>query len=302
MSPIYEAGLRQILAVPVVADAQVAAVAFFGRELADPGWEIDEREALAAIGAAAGAALAKGLRYTHARHTALTLQHRLLTEPPAVAGLDLCARYRPAGADEVGGDWYGVLVHPGSGTVSVTVGDVAGHDIAAAAAMGQLRACLRTLAFDRDGEDPGRILDRLAAVNSTERITDFATLVHAQLTRHPDGPDWDMWWAQAGHLPPILLTGDGPLVLTRPSGAALIHGLTEPHGSARITVQPGAVLLCYTDGLIEVPGVDLKASIADLAARARRLADRSLDCLCDTLMERAPQRDDVALLAVRVRP
>ncbi len=89
-----------------------------------------------------------------------TLQRSLLPEGmPQVAGLDLAVRYLPAteGAD-VGGDWYDAFPVDG-GRVGLVIGDVAGHSIASASVMGQVRTLLRGYAID--DPDPGRVLDRV---------------------------------------------------------------------------------------------------------------------------------------------
>ncbi len=87
----------------------------------------------------------------------------MLTELPNLAPLQLAARYLPATeAAEIGGDWYDAFILPG-GAVKLTVGDLAGHDVDAAGAMGQARSALRALAVDRR-EPPGQLLDRFDAV------------------------------------------------------------------------------------------------------------------------------------------
>ncbi|MDT7581493.1 MAG: hypothetical protein QOK35_2757, partial [Pseudonocardiales bacterium] len=88
---------------------------------------------------------------------AATLQRSLLPEVPEVPGLQVAARYL-VGVDgnQVGGDWYDVLPLP-DGAIGIAVGDVVGHDLRAAAAMGQLRGVVRSYAWD--GDRPGSVLD-----------------------------------------------------------------------------------------------------------------------------------------------
>jgi serine phosphatase RsbU (regulator of sigma subunit) len=179
---------------------------------------------------------------------------------------------------------------------------VVGHDINAAAAMGQLRAALRTLATDDPAADPGAVLDRLAAANRTLRMTRFATVVLARLTR--TGPCWELAWASAGHLPPLLIAPGGGQVrlLDRPGGMALVPGPGAPHRAATLPLQPGSTVLFYTDGLVERRGIDLTDSITELGERAGELAGHCIEELCDRLLDHAPGQDDVALLAVRTTP
>jgi serine phosphatase RsbU (regulator of sigma subunit) len=285
----------------VIVDGLVVAVVLFGCLAGRPAWTVEERAVLGRLADYAGHALAHGLSYQHTRDTALTLQRSLLTEPPAVPGLDIRVRYRPAGADEVGGDWYDAFLLD-DGTLAVTVGDVVGHDIAAAAAMGQLRATLRSLAVDRD-EDPAAILDRLDLATRRLRITPFATLVHGHLRRDATGGGnaWTLRWAAAGHPAPLLLCADAaPRWLDGGAGLVIGTGLPQPARTGATTVlRPGDTLLLYTDGLVERRGHDLARSMTDLATTAAAHAGRPVDALCDALLADAPTEDDVAILAVR---
>jgi GAF domain-containing protein len=293
-------GLHHLVQAPVVVDGLVVAVASFGMCNDRPPWPAEDLAIIEAIAGYAATALEHGLSYQHTRETALVLQHAMLTPPPTVPGLELCARYLPAGHDEIGGDWYDAF-QIGPGRLALAVGDVVGHDITAAAAMGQLRAALRTLAMQED-LDPGGVLDRLAEVNQCLHITRFATAVFARLTR--TGPGWSLTLASAGHLPPVLLEPHAaPRPLTRPTGIALVPSATAPHRSTRLELTaPGTTVLLYTDGLVERRGVDLTDSIDELCRTAAELTGRPLDELCDRLLEHAPGTDDTALLALRLRP
>ena len=157
-------------------------------------------------------ALEHGLTYQYTRET------------PTVAGLELAGRYRPAGRDEVGGDWYEVLER-GPGRLVLAVGDVVGHDITAAAAMVQLRAVARTLALEED-LDSGAVLHRLAEANRLLDITAYATMLFARLTR-TDDDRWELAWASAGHLPPLLLTPEGTPLDQAVGGLPLIPGVSR---------------------------------------------------------------------------
>jgi serine phosphatase RsbU (regulator of sigma subunit) len=261
-----------------------------------PLWSEDDLHALRQIARYAGIALEHGLSYQATRESALVLQRSLLVEPPTVDGLHICARYRPAGRDEVGGDWYDAFSR-GPNQLAVVIGDVVGHDITAAAAMGQLSATLRGLALDRD-DGPGAILDRLGAINARLSITPFATLLFATLTRIADR--WVMRWASAGHPPPLLLTPGGVQLLQRVRGAALVTTDTPPRGEAEVSVAAGSTLLFYTDGLIERRGRDLTENLNAFLARAAAARYSAIDPLCNDLLADAPTDDDIALLAIHL--
>jgi GAF domain-containing protein len=294
--PTFHGGLRHLVVGPVIVDGLVVAVVSFALQEDRPLWSDDDHRALGQIARYAEIALEHGLSYQATRKSAVVLQRSLLSDPPTVPGLRMCARYRPAGRDEVGGDWYDAF-HRGSDQLALVIGDVVGHDITAAAAMGKLSATLRSLALDRcDG--PAAILDRLGTINTQLGITPFATLLFATLTRG-DGR-WTMRWASAGHPPPLLLTPGGVQLLERVSGTALVTSKTPARGEAHISVAAGSTLLFYTDGLIERRGRDLTDNLNAFVARAAAAEHNGIESLCDDLLADAPTDDDIAMLAVQV--
>lgn len=295
-----QSGIGHVVGAPVIVDGMVVAVVLFGMRHGRPLWEPDELSTLGEIARHAGVAVGHGLSYQRTRDTALILQRSLLTEPPHIEGLEICARYRPAGRDEVGGDWYDAFERRPD-QLALVIGDVLGHDITAAAAMAQLRAVLRGLALDRSG-GPAAALDRLDAINGRLAMTAFATLVHAHLTRPASGAvDWGLRWAAAGHPPPLLLApGAAARILDLTTGAALTRAETGPRTEAEVAVAPGSTLLLYTDGLIERRGTDLADNLTEVAEAAARTVGRPLEDFCDGLLHEAPSSDDVALLAIRV--
>src|SRR4051794_18593384 len=91
---------------------------------------------------------------------AATLQRSLLPTLPVLPGITSAARYLVSAEQaQVGGDWYDLFALP-DGAIGIAIGDVMGHDLAAAAAMGQLRSVLRSYAYE--GSSPSVVLDRLA--------------------------------------------------------------------------------------------------------------------------------------------
>ena len=234
----------------------------------------------------------------------LTLQTSMASRLPALPGLGLAARYLPAATrDEVGGDWYDAVVLS-DGCTALVVGDVLGHDMEAAAAMGQLRIMLRTLAW-AIGDAPSATVQRLDQAVAELGVDVMATLmyVHLEPPEHPDGPT-QVLWSSAGHPPPLVLDpagsaryldGDPDLLLgVRPSTARHDH---------REAVDEGSTLLLYTDGLVERRGENLGVGLERLRASVERHAGLPLAALLDALRTDLVGRqhgDDVALLAVRV--
>ncbi|WP_425464785.1 SpoIIE family protein phosphatase, partial [Nonomuraea terrae] len=193
--------------------------------------------------------LSNAMRFQRTQRIALALQNYLLPDPPRVPGLEITARYRPsAAAAEIGGDWYDSFRLP-DGSAVLTVGDVAGHDLAAAVTMSQLRNMLRGLAMDRR-EPPGDILRRLniAAESLYPDVT--ATCVLARLNG-PLGGGWRLEYAVAGHPPPLLVTPRGEARYLE-DGLSPLLGVTcdMPRDSATATLPPHSTLLLYTDGLV----------------------------------------------------
>lgn len=246
------------------------------------------------------------------RGVAETLQRAMLTELPRPDRLEVAARYLPSHAgDQVGGDWYDAFTLPGGATV-VAVGDVTGHDTAAAAAMGQLRTLLRGFAYDR-AEAPSETMRRLDRSVRGLRVDTLATVVLARIEPDDDAAGDGsrlLRWTNAGHPPPVLLLADGStrLLETRPE---LLVGVDPDRARTdhRHVLPSGSTLLLYSDGLIERRrrGRDDDGDLdAGTAALRRTLADRHdapLDELLDAVLAELQddRDDDIVVLAVRTR-
>jgi len=239
-------------------------------------------------------------RYAKQAQFAVALQRGILSDLPDRGPLELAARYVPAReAAEVGGDWYDVFRLPHGGT-AVVVGDLAGHDIDAAVRMAQTRSLLRALAIDRD-EPPDRVLCRLDAVLAQLHEGQTGTCVYGQLERHAG--TWTALLANAGHLPPLIVTADAASYLDHPPEALLgLPGLRQDRTSATVPLPAGATLLLYTDGLIERRDRTLDETLPELQDAAADLGNQPPDQLCDQLLAQfaAEPSDDVCILAVRI--
>ena len=254
-------------------------------------------------------------RYARQAEFAVTLQRSMLTDLPDLAPLQAAARYLPATeAAEIGGDWYDAFVLP-TGTVALAVGDLAGHDLDAAVAMGQARSTLRTLAVDRC-EPPGQLLARFDRVLAQLLLDRTATCVYAHLSpldplgridptvaggRSRQG-DWQLDIASAGHLPPLLISQGAAQYLDMPEELLLGSHHSRPRTTSWLVLPAGSTLLLYTDGLIERRDRHLDDGLAELHATAVDLAAAPVDRLCDELLARLVPHptDDVCLLAVHL--
>ncbi len=153
--------------------------------------------------------------------------------------------------------------------VGLVIGDVVGHDIEAASAMGQLRSVVR--AYSADGDDPGAVLMRVDQLVGGMRITRSASLVYATLSRLGDS-NWEMSWSRAGHLPPIVVR-DGRAEALMDGGGPMIGLSSEARGHEERDLGPGDVLVLYTDGLIERRSRPMRPGPAAPAGGAARRLD-----------------------------
>ena len=274
-----------------------------GRGLSD-----DDLETLRQVAAQAGRAIERVRRQNQQAQLAEALQRSLLTDPPEIADAGVVVRYVPAAeAARVGGDWYDAFLQR-DGAAVVAIGDVVGHDTAAAAAMGQLRGLLRGIAH-YSGAGPAEVLRGLDEAIWDMHTDTLATAAVARLERGDgDGRGWArLRWANAGHPPPLVVSPDGDVtVLGEPVGDLMLGVDPAAHRVESVTtLPPGALVLLYSDGLIERRGSPIDEGTDRLVEHLRELVHRPLDDLCDTLLRRmllGTPEDDVALVAVRIDP
>ncbi|WP_345676712.1 GAF domain-containing SpoIIE family protein phosphatase [Yinghuangia aomiensis] len=293
------AGVRAVLAVPLVAHRRTVGVLVLGRGGESPGgFGADDVRTARDVAAGAAVAIDHARRYTRAQGIALELQQALLTEPGKPhTNLELAWRYLPSGtASVVGGDWYEV-VRLSFGRTLLVIGDVMGHGVEAAVDMSNYRATLRYVAaMDLP---PHRILRRLDALISEDDAARPATCLLA--LADPNRARWTV--SSAGHLPPALVSAAGPTrLLDVPTGPPLGTGVGGYEQTTHELV-PDETLLLYTDGLVERRDQDIDVSLAGLTA-LRLPGGGPLDALLASVLTRlAPHtaEDDIALLAARAR-
>jgi serine phosphatase RsbU (regulator of sigma subunit)/anti-sigma regulatory factor (Ser/Thr protein kinase) len=271
-------------------------------------WDEDERGFLLALASVTAQALERALQYEQQRETALLLQRSLLPERlPAPTGLTLAATYLPGtvGAS-VGGDWYDAFpVASPDGSpdsperLALVLGDVRGKGGPAAAVMGQVRAALR--AYVLLDPRPGVVLERLdLLVQSLGDPEEVATVALGVL----DLTTGRLEHASAGHLPGLVRTADGS-VSELSGGEGLPLGVQPgARDTAVAQLEPGSVLVWFSDGLVERRGADLDEGLALLrgcvveALDAGVAADRLPDHLLEVLVAGSPE-DDATVLVVR---
>ncbi|MCC9310257.1 SpoIIE family protein phosphatase [Kitasatospora sp. RB6PN24] len=312
--------LRSTLVVPLVARNVVLGLVQLSRAIGSEPFDARDVAIAEEIAARAAVCVDNARLYRREHERALILQRSLLPPGnPEASGLEIACRYRPSSNNtEVGGDWFDVIPLPGNRTALV-IGDVMGRGLRAAVAMGQLRTAVRTLAMlDLEPAEVLGALDDIArglgdpgpgplpGYGATARPVDeeaaevyLATCVYAVY----DAVTRRCTFANAGHLPPVLLSpGEPARMLDVPPGLPLGVG-GEPFEEVTLVLPDGALLGLYTDGLVESRKHQLDEGL--LAFRtALQNGGPVLETLCDQVLnELDPHHgeDDIALLMARVR-
>ena len=294
-----------LIVAPLVARGRTLAALSLIRERAAPPYGARDLEVAVEVGRRAGLALANALLFSERTHTARALQESLLPPVlPAIPGLEVAARFRAAGPDDVGGDFYD-LFEVGAGGWALVVGDVCGKGPNAAAVTALARYTIRAGAMQRSY--PSHILTLLNDALLRQRTgADFCTVALARFDVRADGAILVL--ASGGHPLPLLLTAEGKV---RPIGTpgSLLGVLEDPDlRDEAVELDPGDIVVFYTDGVTEAgaprrildPAAleSLVASCyglepAGLAERIERAAIEATD---------GDLRDDMAILVARVRP
>jgi integral membrane sensor domain MASE1 len=240
-------------------------------------------------------------RYEREHEAALQLQRAMLPElPRLLPGVTVGARYRPADtANAVGGDWYDVFSLTG-GRIGIAVGDVVGHELRAAVAMGRLHTVLR-MAATAPGSGPTTVLAELDSACAAIPDAMCATVGYAEYQPRTG----ELRYACAGHPPPVLVTAEG-------EPAYLSEGRSTPLGvtnlsrvDAVVHVPPASTLVWYSDGLVERRGEDIDVGLARLVTATRaqppqQQPDEWCESILHALTDKMRIEDDIVLICVRL--
>jgi serine phosphatase RsbU (regulator of sigma subunit)/PAS domain-containing protein len=260
----------------------------------------DERAVLTSLAGLVAQALDRARLYDAKKDLAQGLQQALLPHTlPALSGLDVAGRYLPAthGMD-IGGDFYDLICLDETACAAV-IGDVQGHNAAAAALMGQVRTAVH--AHSTTGTEPDQVLAR-----TNKLLTDLdPDLLVSCLYAHLDLARHRVTLSSAGHPPPLLRhAGSRTEILDVDPGPLLGVHPDETFPTTSLPLPPGALLALYTDGLVEKPGADLDRSTRGLARHLSRTGAGDLDAVIDSLVRHARptgyHADDIALLLLRL--
>ncbi|MFE2063391.1 SpoIIE family protein phosphatase [Streptomyces sp. NPDC059467] len=272
---------------------------------ARPGQALSEREAMEAELYARTRELQlviEQVRKAHARERkiAVTLQEAMMQSPDLDRHSNIAVRYLPAAKGlNVCGDWYDVVDLPDD-RFAVAVGDVVGHGLEAAAAMGMLRSALS--AAVRALHEPASAMEALGLYSRSVDGACATTAVKAVVDPHAR----HITYSSAGHPPPVLVRPDGTSVLLDqatdpPLGARPNHA---PRPQATVPYASGDTLVLYTDGLIERREEDIDVGLHRLTTiltdNPRLSPDHLADVLLSHLGVSGGGHDDIALIIVRL--
>ncbi|WP_028648249.1 SpoIIE family protein phosphatase [Nocardiopsis sp. CNT312] len=287
--------------VPLVASGRPIGVCMIGFRQPH-NFTVQERTVLTSLGGLVAQALERARLYDIKRDLARGLQSGMLPRRiPEVPGLSIAQRYL-SGTEgmDIGGDFYD-LIPLGSNRVAAVIGDVQGHNVGAAALMGQLRTAVLAYTAMLEGS-PGDVLtqsNRLLCMLEPEL---FASCLFLRL----DLDTGMVRMARAGHPEPVMGGPGGGRVLDAPDGLLLGIEPDVKYPEIEFPMPEGSTLALYTDGLIERPGVDLEEAQETLAHRLASLHDMTVEQVADELtsaVSSVPHRsDDIALFLLRAQP
>ncbi|MEJ8656992.1 SpoIIE family protein phosphatase [Streptomyces sp. MS1.AVA.4] len=307
---IRETGMHSAMVVPIRARRTLLGSAVFIRTENPVPFQVDDLLLAEELVSRAAVSLDNARQYAREHTAALAVQRSLL--PRHLRGgvaVEAASRYLPADVDRgVGGDWFDVIPLSGA-RVALVVGDVVGHGLDAAVAMGRLRTAVRTLA---DMElPPDELLARLddtvqrLAEEDTEDPHQGAAVVGATcLYAVYDPVTRKCTMATAGHLPPAIIDPQARVTFPDlPTGAPLGIGLGVPFEAVELELPEGSLIALYTDGLVETREDDIGEGMRRLGT-ALAQPNPSLEDLCTRAMQPARGQaafDDASLLLVRTR-
>jgi sigma-B regulation protein RsbU (phosphoserine phosphatase) len=249
---------------------------------------------------------AQRARVTHEIEVAKEVQERLFPQRiPAISGLSLAGACRPARG--VGGDYYDFIELP-DGRLGLAIGDVSGKGVSAALLMASLRACLRTMTLVPE-TDLAQLMARMnLLVYESSAINRYATFFFSIY----DPSTSKLQYVNAGHNPPFLLrnpescSGNPIRLETGGPVIGLMPAISYQEGS--VTLQPGDLLLAYTDGICEAMSENdeewgEERMLVAAEASSECTAEQTLHAIfaaADQFTGSASQHDDMTLLVLKL--
>ena len=311
--------LRTQVLVPVTQKHRMLGFLSLGPKKSEAPYSREDLQLLSAVASQAGLAfenarltedirqeVAQRERANRELEIAREVQQRLFPQTlPVVKGLDFAGYCRPALG--VGGDYYD-FIRLDDGCLGIAVGDVSGKGIAAALMMASLQASLRgqTIKPCSTLGEMIQHINRLVFEASAENR--YATFFYAQY----DPATRMVRYCNAGHNPPLLYReANGRKTIRRLDQGGTVIGLfpEAPFSEAAIQVEPGDILIGYTDGISEAMNEQEEEfgeeRLSECAGECEtRCAADMITCMLhhvDAFTGEAAQHDDMTLVVVRVR-
>jgi len=318
------ADLSTELLVPLPGRSRLAGVIALGPKRSEEPYTKTDRQLLQTIASQTGLALenaellenltievAQRERISREIEIAREVQERLFPQAyPHVPGVGLAGFCRPA--QVVGGDYFDFFLLPSKSAnqahLALALGDISGKGISAALLMASLRASLRSIAGLQQGDLAALISNVNNLVYESSTTNRYATFFYAEF----DPVTRLLTYVNAGHNPPYILRRFRAIAL-EPTGTVIGLLPDAEYAQATIQLEPGDVLLAFTDGISEAMNHDKEEWGEDsMIATANQLLDQSgrtataqqiLTCIfdaADKFTGGAPQHDDMTLLVCTV--
>jgi GAF domain-containing protein/anti-sigma regulatory factor (Ser/Thr protein kinase) len=290
----FGSSLKAGALLPLVSGGQAVGALLLGFTRSRP-FPAEERAWLVTMAGMVSVALERAHLFDTAHATAQELQQGLLPRHvPQLKELDTTARYFTASASTTGGDWYDVLVLP-DGRVGLFIGDAEGHTVASAALMGQVRTALQ--AYAAEGHGPAEVLTRTNALLLQLGAEMFVTCCCVWVDRIEGTAEI----ASAGHLGPLIRMARDEVVSVSVEliGPPLMVAADTVYQATQVTLQPGATLALFTNGLVRSHSADLSSAleaISGILSAPQGYLEDIADRICAPAAEAHYREDDAALL------
>ncbi|MDP9091882.1 MAG: SpoIIE family protein phosphatase [Actinomycetota bacterium] len=289
--------LRSALVVPLTARGRTLGAITLLRTTGSDEYGPAELAVAEDLGRRAGVAIDNSRLHSETQDIARQLQRAVLPDDLAkLTQWQIATHYRPGGRAEVGGDFYDAIPL-GEGLLAIFIGDVMGHGVAAAAAMGQMRSAIRAyLCIDPAPSAIVKALDGMFARLSIDQLTSLAYAVI-------DTATGEVRIVSAGHYPPMIVSRDGAPRLAQTAPRRPLGAGGDERVESAWPLEPGDTILLYTDGLVERRNEVIDVGLARLIDHAHVLNRDSLEDGLRTLVARLHDDagdDDVTAIAVRV--
>ena len=293
--------LRAMIAVPLALGRRSLGVLVCASS-ADRKYGEEELELAKEVARKAAMAVENSRLFEAEQERSKALQQSLLGRPEvASAGVTAAWRYLPGTAElEVGGDWYD-LIEREDGRILAAVGDVVGHGVQAATAMGKLRSAMDALGLVV--ESVPELIGRLDQFAEKIEEARFGTVAAVQLQPETG----ELSYSLAGHPPPLVIDPEGRSeFLEGGAGLPLCISLDDGNGrpEGRAFLGEGSTLILYTDGLIERRADSIDSGLERLKSAAVARSSYEPERLCDEIVDEFAEGslDDLVFLCIRREP